>query len=118
MELEVSERVLIKINERVLNQDGVLIKVNERNNSDVIKDHARAHARARAEPYPCSATTALAVRPPAMPGGWDAVARAPMCVQRFRFARHGPARRRPAGLWFAGGRTRQPACSNYLLWLS
>ena len=74
MELEVSERVLIKINERVLNQDGVLIKVNERNNSDAIKDHARAHARTRAEPYPCSATTALAVRPPAMPGGWDAVA--------------------------------------------
>lgn len=29
-----SQRVLIKINERVLNQDGVLIKVNERNNSD------------------------------------------------------------------------------------
>ena len=51
-----SQRVLIKINERVLNQDGVLIKVNERNNSDIIKVHARAHdARTRAEPYtPCS----------------------------------------------------------------
>jgi len=70
--VEVSLRVLIKINERVLNQDGVLIKVNERNNSDIIKAHARA------EP-PCSCRAA----------GWDAARLSWSRVRpgRFRFAR-------------------------------
>ena len=94
--------MLIKINERVLNQDGVLIKVNERNNSDIIKVHARAHARTRAEPYtPCSVGRCRVIVPCARFG--DAAHHG---VQRFRFA--------PATGWAMVRRWTHPTapCSN------